>query len=755
MRPLRDFVPGALGVAAALVALALATCARAQDDPFGTPPAQQPPPPAPPATDEDASAPPRSSSAIVRAIERSQPTTPIELARAARTLLDIGRRDLAKKYLEQLAALSIDDQTWFNVHREIGVDFLVEISLHPELQPTGRTLADQAMTAIQRFMLDPARLDALAAQLADPSVHVRASALAELARLGPHGAAAILNQFADPAHRPAFSAYRQALQRISAPALEPLLAGAWADNSQLRVDSIYALGYLPTKASRMAVYAAAIDPGAPPALARVAARAIQRFDEQALSPDEISRRLREFATTRLASAEPTSADAWATYAAWVWDSSEQKVVELETQAIVAEAAFDARVARALLAASPDDLETRQLYLALAVRAAKIAGGIDAPMTDDVIADFGDFFHVPELTVALERAVNDGRIMAAMGLCNILAKKGDVSLLVTDSGRPSPVVAALRQGDPRLAYAAARMIGQWNPTTMFAGSSQYLDTLVRMATSAGYRRVLVGHADSGQAQTVAAILSEGGLDGWASTSSAEIFEMAATDGDVEFIVVSDTLVRPNYAELVRRLRADKRTRHLPITLLVTEAALPHAESLAPGDRMVTVLPWTTNQEYLNQYLVASGLNAWPGPIPPDVRADNARWALDQLEQFLSRDALLAGHDVGHIQQRLMANLGQGGLEAPTCAILGRLATPAAQTTLVNYASQPGVPLELRQAAADAFAAAVARTGILLTSTQIRTQYDRFNASAAEPADVQAVLSAILDAIETASSATVRR
>jgi hypothetical protein len=66
--------------------------------------------------------------------------------------------------------------------------------------------------------------------------------------------------------------------------------------------------------------------------------------------------------------------------------------------------------------------------------------------------------------------------------------------------------------------------------------------------------------------------------------------------------------------------------------------------------------------------------------------------------------------------------------------------------VNVVSDDNYDLAERQAAAKAFTAAVAKRGVLLTTREIGTQYDRYNASESQSKDTQQVLAAVLDAIE---------
>jgi hypothetical protein len=79
----------------------------------------------------------------------------------------------------------------------------------------------------------------------------------------------------------------------------------------------------------------------------------------------------------------------------------------------------------------------------------------------------------------------------------------------------------------------------------------------------------------------------------------------------------------------------------------------------------------------------------------------------------------------------------------------LSDPQAQRALMNFASQPVLPVHSRSAAADAFRKNVGLHGVLLTSGEILMQYDRYNASESSDADTQRVLGALLDTIEAAA------
>ena len=89
------------------------------------------------------------------------------------------------------------------------------------------------------------------------------------------------------------------------------------------------------------------------------------------------------------------------------------------------------------------------------------------------------------------------------------------------------------------------------------------------------------------------------------------------------------------------------------------------------------------------------------------------------------------------------------------VLGTIPTPESQELLADLASRVALPLKVRQAAAEAFAASVKRFGVQLTTARIQNQYDRYNASERLDKPTQAVLGSILDAIETRGRPKKRR
>ena len=84
-------------------------------------------------------------------------------------------------------------------------------------------------------------------------------------------------------------------------------------------------------------------------------------------------------------------------------------------------------------------------------------------------------------------------------------------------------------------------------------------------------------------------------------------------------------------------------------------------------------------------------------------------------------------------------------------MGNLGTPGSQRTLVDLASRSTLPFDLRMAAVESFRTSVEHFGILLTTTQVTRQYERYNESERLDASTQRVLGLLLDCIEARTDA----
>ena len=176
----------------------------------------------------------------------------------------------------------------------------------------------------------------------------------------------------------------------------------------------------------------------------------------------------------------------------------------------------------------------------------------------------------------------------------------------------------------------------------------------------------------------------------------------------------------------------------------------ARRIESDDPLTVAMPWT-----LDRILVARQMDRLTQispsiPVSGSQRRFYAVQAMEWLSQISKSSERYPFWDLSQYDQSIgqVANTPQ--LSASTCQTLGNLGTPHAQRQLADVASQHQLPLEIRQAAVAALQHAFKRHGILLTTEQIRLQYDRYNTSESLPEETQQVLSAVLNAIEQPTS-----
>jgi len=260
---------------------------------------------------------------------------------------------------------------------------------------------------------------------------------------------------------------------------------------------------------------------------------------------------------------------------------------------------------------------------------------------------------------------------------------------------------------------------------------------------------VAAASGIEATRVAGLLAELGYEPDTATDGAGVMRLARTGGDYEVIFIDSALALAGSGQLIQRLRSDSRLARVPLAIISLAEEFPVVERMARRFPLCVAIMRTHNgpatRFELNRLLQATGR------VVVD-RAQRRAQGLKALEWI----AALAGerrqpYDVRRLDASVAASLEAPGMTSAAIAALARLDTSPAQRALVNLASRLAAPLGDRQAAAHAFAESVAAHGTLLTSDEILSQYDRYNASETQSKETQQVLATILDTIEARAEA----
>jgi hypothetical protein len=401
----------------------------------------------------------------------------------------------------------------------------------------------------------------------------------------------------------------------------------------------------------------------------------------------------------------------------------------------------------LYALQPLDRSAQRLMLLTNLDLAKVQGGFGKPLpvgpgTAGAAAMAAGAAVVSQV---LSDALAQERIGAAIAAAEILGVIGDASVLHATSV-PSPLATAMRSGDRRVRLAAALAAAKLDPSGAYAGSGYVAETLAWFITSSGRPSVLVGHPHGEQAQALVAFLSPLGYDGESAYTGRVVSERLFADADFAFLLVSDAIDGPPVEELVQWLRRDYRTSRLPIGVMARSERVDALRETLKDDALVAVFSRIHSPEVAARSMAQLEALAGRNLVGGDERLAEAERALAALNALAANDENLARYDLFRHEGAVIAALHQPVLSAGAAKLLARLGTPTAQVALLDLASQSTRAIAERQAAAEAFAAAVRLRGLRLTQAQVLQQYERYNASASLDQGTQVLLGGILDVME---------
>ena len=154
--------------------------------------------------------------------------------------------------------------------------------------------------------------------------------------------------------------------------------------------------------------------------------------------------------------------------------------------------------------------------------------------------------------------------------------------------------------------------------------------VYLASSENRSAALVGHVRSDIAQSYAGTLQSLGMSGKTATNSRDFFREAVADPDLEALLITDTLDKPDYAELIQQLRNDLRTKRIPIALLFrnTESQV-RLQRLVGSDPFFIALPISLEPEFVGSQISRLKQLADPWPISDLDRRRHSIVAMDWL------------------------------------------------------------------------------------------------------------------------------
>ena len=684
---------------------------------------------------------------IMESVRKVAPVTPLELAKALQTMLDIEQYADAKYYLGILIETGADPQTLFNMHEAIGPNLFLQVYYQDELLPAGREYAKRVFATVRKEALSPARVNRLIKSLSDSNVSSRSDAFHKIRRLGPPAIARVIEVFADESRESEFPFIREALRNMASDAADPLVGAVRSNNPTIQLEAVRALGGIQAKLSRDVLYRPVLAPDVPPALRNVAKQSAEQnlgaIPDQEQAQSYLQQQIKSYLVGR-----PNRANnPFQKVALWRWDTKKNELYQVQLQPSTASRIIASDLARDLLEINPEIAENRALFLVTQLESLKRIAGPDKSIDVQGFMKSLPGITVAEVNSVLLQALSLELFPAAIAACEVLKATGDTALLASEGNEPSALVRAIMTGQRDLQFAAFDAIVQVNPQQAYQGSSYIASLAVYLAASEGRATGLVGHRRLASAQTFSSIMALSGVAGIPLVNSREVFNRAVADPDAELILITDTLNGPYFHELVFQLRSDWRTKRIPIGVMIRD--LPQklrAERTFNGESRLEILALTDDPGVISRQVNNLRALQKPWPTSPERKIQQADFALNWLNKIAANPKVYGFYDLFSREQEIVQILFNRGYSSVVSGILSSFGTPGAQRALVNLASENGLPVQQRMEASEAFEKAVARGGTLLTKTEIQQQYDRYNASEGQSAESQEILGNILDVIE---------
>ena len=694
---------------------------------------------------------PQPDSPAVAAILDTKPSTPKDMARAAKILSDLERPDLAREFLKQVIGANLDPKQLAALEEEYGPAMFIEMAAREDLAPEAQLLADAVLTAASKMAVDPKNLAVVIRELNSPSAETRFFALDKLLKAQSAAVWPVVSVLVDPKRKAEHENLQVALGRLGGDAVRPLLAILEAPDPALKTAAILSLGRMDAGEAVEFLLAPLYSKQSSDEVRGVARAALMKLAGRVPTEEEAARLLTGRARNHFDQRVPLRADEEGLASIWSWDPAAGQPAEYVFPSEIAHRMLAARFAWEAFSILPDNEQLRLFHLVTMLEMASYAAGLGSPLEAapgspaTQAAEHG----VEVVEDVLEYAIEHGHSAAATAAARILGNISTSERLLNNGSQPVPLVVATRHEDPRLRMAALEAIMALAPTESFPGSSYVVEALSFFAASSGSPRALVAGPVVAESLRVAGYIGALGYEVDTAITGRDMVRRAIASPDYELAVVSVSIDNPTPEYLLQQLRHDGRTARLPVVLFGQGEQLERARRVVQNDPMAIAYPRPLIAEDVAAMAVETAGLVGIEMVGQPERREQAAKAIAWLAELSASDE--KPYDLGRAEDAILLARYNSELGPDAVAVLGRLGTVKSQYALVELASRWTQPLKHRQAAAKALDESIRRYGILLTTEQILQQYDRYNKSADRDADTQQVLASILDSIEAPSRA----
>lgn len=572
---------------------------------------------------------PKSVDKVVLAIRDTNPTTPSDFIQALRIMVDTQNFDEAKSYLDKLEAANVNDQVANALVEEIGSDFLIRLIRSEQMAPKGASFGRALLAKSTRHIKSEAQLQVFFNELTSPSPTKRNAAARGFRLSGETGLAHLVKNAAgaDAASMPT---YEVTAALIGSTITQPLESVLESGDDNQKAFAISVLGRSNSQKSIPYLLGFLFDKNASALLKNAASKSFGRMLGGAPGKLESKKFLRKQIHDLIKGGQPFRVNAFGRTDNWQW-TKDAKFVQNQVTPQVARVIRMERLGRILYSIDPQDPESTTLFLTAQLTALKTVG--TQSVSEAIQASSLSAIETKKWMEVLEFCLKNKLMEGAAGAAEVIGAVGDASLL-TASGF-SPLVKAMEMGDRNLRYSCTQAIIGIDPKKSFPGASRFIDSVAFFAATKGMPRAIVAHPKYSEGQNLVGTLAQRGFDATAVTTGRDLFRVASNDSDVEFILVSDAIDRPNLGELMAQLRSIPAIKNIPIGILSQKMNHDRNVRIANLDPMVYVMKQPYRISFrVEQILPEDNIEVNNAIITWTVLSDLLEQALDQKNRSVA-------------------------------------------------------------------------------------------------------------------------
>ncbi len=681
----------------------------------------------------------------VEAILANKPATPAELIRSAKILADLKRADLAKPMLKKALEANLSPEDLIRLGEEIGSPTLIAVAANGELRPEGANIAEAVFSAMRARLRDPQYVDSLIEKTCDPSPEVRARAAHTLSQEPGLAVSALLRAMKN-ADAKKLLLLSEAFRVIGKSATGPLVAALQGGDEETKLAAVEMFGRCGDRAADVFLLGPVASSKSSPALKKAAVEALERLGGATPTPQQAAQTLVESAQLYFGGKMKIAGEVNGKVMVWRWDADKREAVGEEKDAEDGARILAARFAADAIEAAPQNSFIRQLYWATLLESLAYAQGLEKPLDFEALkkASSQGEPDAAALVAAMDLALKSKRPAAARLCADGLAEIGKAEEVLYPTKGESVLVRGVRDDDRRVRLASAKAIIALKPEKAYPGSSELLPALGYFISTSGERRCLLAGPNATEMQRWATLLSSLGYHAEIAFNGQEAAKLLLATPDHEFAMIDMGISRPTAELLAQQLRHDNRAADLRIGFVAREGYFDQADRAAANDPLSRSFARAQDEQgfrFQLERLQSLRLREFVGFEERQREADAAVAALLELSQTGTKI-----YEWAPIQKSVLSALLSPVMLGKALPLAVRFNSPEMQTSLLKLVNRANLSPEMRESALAAFQRHVRTHGILLTSEEIRRQYDVYNRSEKLDKATQKLLGDSLDCLE---------